>query len=164
LHVSTFYSVHTQMLTGSNILEHKHARTVGALAAELCLPQLPNILHCFLSSQLFPTDDLDDIPLDECPLYDGSMHVYNSACSTFFALSNLCGLYGMCHKYIHSCPMWRNEGPCFDCVFVVTDPEAEGMHGLDIAHVLCFFHSSIKALCIHALSYIGSTTWGMAQM
>ncbi|KAI6146653.1 hypothetical protein BKA82DRAFT_145976 [Pisolithus tinctorius] len=45
----------------------------------------------------------------------------------------------MCHKYIHSCPMWRNEGPCFDCIFVVTDPEAEGMHGLDIAHVLCFF-------------------------
>ncbi|KAI6138813.1 hypothetical protein BKA82DRAFT_159022 [Pisolithus tinctorius] len=45
----------------------------------------------------------------------------------------------MCHKYIHSCPMWRNEGPCFDCDFVVTNPEAEGMCGLDIACILCFF-------------------------
>ncbi|KAI6141212.1 hypothetical protein BKA82DRAFT_4331739 [Pisolithus tinctorius] len=115
------------------------ARTHRALAAELCLPQLPNILHCFLYSQLFPTDDLDDIALDECPPYDGSVRVYNSACSTFFAPSDLCGLYGMHHEHIHSCPMWRNEGPCFNCVFVVTNPEAEGMRGLDIAHILCFF-------------------------
>ncbi|KAI6140861.1 hypothetical protein BKA82DRAFT_4331812 [Pisolithus tinctorius] len=105
----------------------------------LCLPQLPNILHCFLYSQLFPTDDLDDIALNECPPCDGSMHVYNSVCSTFFAPSDLCGLYGMCHEHIRSCPMWRNKGPHFDCVFVVTNPEAEGMHGLDIACVLCFF-------------------------
>ncbi|KIO08910.1 hypothetical protein M404DRAFT_22722 [Pisolithus tinctorius Marx 270] len=117
----------------------KRARTVGALAAELCLPQLPNILCCFFYSQLFPTDDLDDIALDECPPYDGSVRVYNSACSTFFAPSDLCGLYGMHHEHIHSCPMWRNEGPCFNCVFVVTNPEAEGMRGLDIAHILCFF-------------------------
>ncbi|KAI5999820.1 hypothetical protein F5J12DRAFT_906690 [Pisolithus orientalis] len=122
-----------------SLAQHKHARTVGTLAAEPCLPQLPNILHHFLYSKLFPTDDLDDIPLNECPPYDGSMHVYNSACSTFFALSNLCGLYGMHHKHIHSCPMWRNKGPCFNCISVVTNPEVEGMHGLDIAHILCFF-------------------------
>ncbi|KAI6141325.1 hypothetical protein BKA82DRAFT_28768 [Pisolithus tinctorius] len=119
--------------------QRKRARTIGALAAELCLPQLPNILRHFLYSQLFPTDDLDDIALDECPPYDGSVHVYNSACSTFFAPSDLCGRYGMRCEHIRSCPMWRNEGPRFDCVFVVTDPEAEGMRGLDIAHVLCFF-------------------------
>ncbi|KIN96825.1 hypothetical protein M404DRAFT_162080 [Pisolithus tinctorius Marx 270] len=67
------------------------------------------------------------------------MCVYNSVCSTFFAPSNLCGLYGMHCKYIHSCPMWKNEGPCFDCIFVVTNPEVEGMCGLDIACILCFF-------------------------
>ncbi|KAI6154599.1 hypothetical protein BKA82DRAFT_4347529 [Pisolithus tinctorius] len=119
--------------------QRKRARTVGALAAELCLPQLPNILRRFFYSQLFPTDDLDDIALDECPPYDGSVRVYNSACSTFFAPSDLCGLYGMRREHIRSCPMWRNEGPRFDCIFVVTDPEAEGMRGLDIARVLCFF-------------------------
>ncbi|KIO06649.1 hypothetical protein M404DRAFT_137998 [Pisolithus tinctorius Marx 270] len=45
----------------------------------------------------------------------------------------------MCHEYIHSYPMWRNEGPCFDCVFVVTNLEVQGMCGLDVAHVLCLF-------------------------
>ncbi|KAI6141331.1 hypothetical protein BKA82DRAFT_4018909 [Pisolithus tinctorius] len=113
-------------------------RTVGALAAELCLPQLPNILHHFLYSQLFPTDDLDDIVLNECSPYDGSVHVYNSACSTFFALSDLCGLYGMHCEHIRSCPMWRNEGPCFNCIFVVTDPEAEGT--LHPCAVVCWFN------------------------
>lgn len=58
----------------------------------------------------------------------------------FFAPSDLSGLYyGMQHEYICSCPMWRNEGPCSDCIFVVTDPQAEGMCGLDAAHVLCCF-------------------------
>ncbi|KAI6046556.1 hypothetical protein EDC04DRAFT_2558003 [Pisolithus marmoratus] len=45
----------------------------------------------------------------------------------------------MHHKYICSCPKWRNMGPCYDCVYVVTDPHAEGMLGLDITCVLCFF-------------------------
>ena len=112
-----------------------------ALAVELDMPQLPDILCRFLHSQLRPTDprDPEDVPLDECLLYDGKIHVYNSACSTFFAPSDLSGLYGMRREYIHSCPMWRNEGPRSDCIFVVTDPQAEGMHGLDVARVLCFF-------------------------
>ena len=105
------------------------------------MPQLPDILCRFLHSQLRPTDprDPEDVPLDECPLYDGKIHVYNSACSTFFAPSDLSGLYGMRREYIHSCPMWRNEGPRSDCIFVVTDPQAEGMCSLDVARVLCFF-------------------------
>ena len=40
--------------------------------------------------------------------------------------------------------MWRSEGPCFDCAFVVTDPQVEGMRGLDVACILCFF--SVKYL------------------
>ncbi|KAI6016683.1 hypothetical protein PISMIDRAFT_120169, partial [Pisolithus microcarpus 441] len=42
-------------------------------------------------------------------------------------------------EYIHSSPMWRNAGPWFDCVFIVTDLWAEGMCSLDVAHMLCFF-------------------------
>lgn len=108
------------------------------------MPQLPDILCRFLHSQLRPTDprDPEDDPLDECPLYDGKIHVYNSACSTFFAPSDLSGLYGMRREYIRSCPMWRNEGPRSDCIFVVTDLQAEGMRGLDVARVLCFFFRS----------------------
>ncbi|KIK13130.1 hypothetical protein PISMIDRAFT_119477 [Pisolithus microcarpus 441] len=42
-------------------------------------------------------------------------------------------------EYICSCPEWRNMGPHYDCVYVVTDPHAEGMVGLDVACVLCFY-------------------------
>ena len=45
----------------------------------------------------------------------------------------------MCCEYIRVAPAWRQEGPRYDCVFVITDPELEGMHGMDIARVLCFF-------------------------
>ena len=35
--------------------------------------------------------------------------------------------------------MWRKEGPQLDCAFIVTNPQAEGMRGLDVARILCFF-------------------------
>ncbi|KIK81549.1 hypothetical protein PAXRUDRAFT_155864, partial [Paxillus rubicundulus Ve08.2h10] len=38
-----------------------------------------------------------------------------------------------------SCPMWQNEGLRYNCVFVVTDTDAGGMCGMNVAHVLCFF-------------------------
>lgn len=114
---------------------------MGALATELRVPDLPNLLRRFLQSQFCPNDshDPEDIPYHECPVYEGRIRVYNSACSTFFAPSDLSGIHGMRREYIHSCPMWRNAGPHFDCVFIITDPQAEGMSGLDVAHVLCFF-------------------------
>jgi hypothetical protein len=157
--------------TDLSTLEPKRAKNVGALATELIIPQLPNILHRFLHMQHHPTDthDPEDIPLDECPLHTGKLCVYNSACSTFFALSDLSGVYGMHREYIHSCPMWRSKSSRFDCVFVVTDLQAEGMHALDIACVLCFF--SFKCLgklypcaVVHWFDHVGdapSTDTGM---
>ncbi|KAI6146976.1 hypothetical protein EDD17DRAFT_1767457 [Pisolithus thermaeus] len=121
--------------------QRARAKNVGALAAELGVPEIPTILCRFLHSQLHPTDtrNPEDIPLYECPFFDGKIRVYNSACSTFFAPSDLSGTHGMRREYIRSCPMWRNEGPRYDCVFVVTDPQADGMRGLDVARILCFF-------------------------
>ncbi|KAI5999626.1 hypothetical protein EDD15DRAFT_2386382 [Pisolithus albus] len=116
----------------SDALERARANNVRALVAERGVPELPDILRRFLHSQLHPNDarDPEDIPLHECPFFDGKIRVYNSA-------SGL--MYGMRREYICSCPMWRNEGPRFDCIFVVTDPQAEGMRGLDVARILCFF-------------------------
>ncbi|KAL4064147.1 hypothetical protein V8B97DRAFT_2026121 [Scleroderma yunnanense] len=65
--------------------------------------------------------------------------IYNSASLTFYAPSNLSGVGGMCCEYIQAMPAWRQEGPQYDCVFIITDPDLEGMCGMDIAHVLCFF-------------------------
>ncbi|KAI6117126.1 hypothetical protein EDD16DRAFT_1693070 [Pisolithus croceorrhizus] len=105
------------MLNGSYL-------NVGALATELRVPDLPNLIHCFLQLQFCPNDSCnpEDIPYHECPVYEGRIHV------------NLSGIHGMCHEYICSCPMWRNMGPHFNCVFIITDPQVEGMSGLDVAH------------------------------
>ncbi|KIM50963.1 hypothetical protein SCLCIDRAFT_144344, partial [Scleroderma citrinum Foug A] len=92
--------------------EHKHAKNVAALATELNIPHFPSLLHYFLHSQLDLTDTHhpEEIPLEECPFYDGKLHVYNSACSTFFVPSDLSSVHGMRREHIRSCPVWREEG------------------------------------------------------
>ncbi|KAI6114259.1 hypothetical protein F5141DRAFT_1187848 [Pisolithus sp. B1] len=127
-HVSLAHKHHS---TNYSVFEHTCTKNVGALAAELGVTEIPNILCHFLHSQLCPTDnhDPEDIPLQECPSFNGKICVCNSMCSTFFAPSQLNGTYGMHHEYICSCPMWRGGGPHLDY----------GMHHLDIAHILCFF-------------------------
>lgn len=47
-------------------------------------------------------------------------------------------------EYIRACRLWRNEAPRYDCVFVNTNPELEGMQGLDVACVLCFFSFTFR--------------------
>ncbi|KAG1770410.1 hypothetical protein EV702DRAFT_978088, partial [Suillus placidus] len=56
------------------------------------------------------------------------INVFNSACSRFFVPSDISGIGGMRREYIHTCPIWRNEHPWYDCVFVNTNPGLDGMH------------------------------------
>jgi hypothetical protein len=72
------------------------------------------------------------------------MSVFNSASATFYAPSDLCGKEGMWQEYIQACPNWRNEGPCCNCIFVVTDLDGAGFQGMDVAPVLCFFAFSFQ--------------------
>ncbi|KAG1759774.1 hypothetical protein EDD22DRAFT_782075, partial [Suillus occidentalis] len=65
--------------------------------------------------------------------------VFNSACSRFFAPSDLSGIGGMRIEYIRACPMWRNEAPRYDCVFVNIGPEDVGIRGLKVARIRAFF-------------------------
>ncbi|KAI6037783.1 hypothetical protein EDC04DRAFT_2868601 [Pisolithus marmoratus] len=134
-------------------LECTCARNTRDLAIELNIPQFHDILWHFLQSQLQHDDcDPEDVPLDECPFYDGSVNVYNSVSNVYNSVSNvynsvsnvynsvdMSGLHGMCHEHIHCSPTWRNEGSHYDCVFVITNPHMKGMLGLDVACVLCFF-------------------------
>ncbi|KAG0705380.1 hypothetical protein DFH29DRAFT_780322, partial [Suillus ampliporus] len=57
--------------------------------------------------------------------------VFNSACSRFYAPSDLCGFGGMRVEHIRSCPLWRNEFSRYDCVFVSTGSDTEGIRGLN---------------------------------
>lgn len=119
-----------------------------ALATELAIPDFIIYLRRFLFERLNPNDprDIMAVPHLELPCYDGPVSVFNSASSRFYAPSDLCGTGGMHKEYIRSCPMWRGEGPRYDCVFVGTDPDADGMHGYEIARVFCFFSFVYKGI------------------
>lgn len=119
-----------------------------ALVVELAIPNLVILLRRFLFESLNPSDprDIMDVPHSELPCYDGTVCVFNSASSRFYAPSDLSGTGGMHKEYIRSCPMWRGEAPRYDCVFVGTDPNAEGMHGYEIARVFCFFSFIYKGI------------------
>ncbi|KIO06953.1 hypothetical protein M404DRAFT_40979, partial [Pisolithus tinctorius Marx 270] len=81
--------------------QRTRARNMRDLATELNIPQLLDILRRFLQSQLQHDDrDPEDVPLDEYPFYDGSVCVYNSASSTFYAPSDVSGLHGMRREHI----------------------------------------------------------------
>ncbi|KAG1811798.1 uncharacterized protein BJ212DRAFT_1448324 [Suillus subaureus] len=42
---------------------------------------------------------------------------------------------------ICACPLWQNVYVCNDCVFVNINPELEGIEGLEVTRVKCFFFS-----------------------
>ncbi|KAF8441008.1 hypothetical protein L210DRAFT_3612177 [Boletus edulis BED1] len=124
--------------------QRRRAHTLPALAAELGVANLVTLTRRFLFDQYHPDDDRDptEIPLSDCPYYEGRINVYNSACARFFAPSDLSGLGGMQKEFIRSTPLWRKEGGRRDCVFVTTkadDLEATTMVAFDIARVLAFF-------------------------
>ncbi|KAG2122561.1 hypothetical protein BD769DRAFT_1629210 [Suillus cothurnatus] len=119
----------------------KRAPSIPELSTELCIPDLADLVRCFLFEQSNPEDDRDptEVPLLEFPHYRGRISVFNSASLTFHAPSDLSGIGGMKREHIHACPLWRNECACNDCVFVITDSNAHGMLGMDVAHVMAFF-------------------------
>ena len=110
------------------------------LAKELSLPHLPTLVKEFLFQQLNPDDEhnFGDVPIYERPTCN-KITVVNSAAALFYAPSDISGIGGMWHEYIHSCHSWQNGPPHYDCAFVNTDPGLNGMLGLDIVRVLTFF-------------------------
>ncbi|KAI6019111.1 hypothetical protein EDC04DRAFT_2869953 [Pisolithus marmoratus] len=114
---------------------------VVTLADKLHILNLPELVQAFLIGQLYPDNSFDPTKIShlECPGYNGKISIYNSATSTFYALSDLSRIGGMCQEYIHAAPNRRQEGPHYDCVFVITDLELQGMCHMDIACILCFF-------------------------
>ncbi|KAG1763973.1 hypothetical protein EV702DRAFT_1182667 [Suillus placidus] len=119
----------------------KRARSIPELSTELCIPDLADLVRCFLFEQSNPEDARDptEVPLLEFPHYRGRISVFNSASSTFHAPSDLSGIGGMKREHIRACPLWRNECARNDCVFVITDSNARRMLGMDVARVMAFF-------------------------
>ncbi|KAG1886072.1 hypothetical protein F4604DRAFT_1877994 [Suillus subluteus] len=99
------------MLTGTILSKRKRAQTVAALAHEVAVPDLQRLIRHFLFSQLNPDDarNPEDIPATSLPRHPGKLRVFNSAAATFYAPSDPSGI------------------------------DAEGMRGLEVARVICFF-------------------------
>ncbi|KAF8833396.1 hypothetical protein BDN67DRAFT_1017603 [Paxillus ammoniavirescens] len=121
--------------------QRKRARTVLELGEELQILEIGDMLRQFLYQQENVNNprDLADVHLNECPCYDGRISLFNSAAATFYAPSDISDITGMHREYIRSCPSWRNGYARLDCAFVTTNPELEGMLGLDIVCILAFF-------------------------
>ncbi|KAG1866909.1 hypothetical protein F4604DRAFT_1881740 [Suillus subluteus] len=129
--------------------QRKCAQTVVALAIELSVLHLRELIGTFLFEQLHPHDTRDHaiIPADSFPVYDGKVSVVNLASSRFYAPSDLSGIGGMQREYIQSCLKWRNAHAHYDCVFINSRLELDGMQGLEVykwvlyeCAVVCWFN------------------------
>ncbi|KAG2116424.1 uncharacterized protein F5147DRAFT_743077 [Suillus discolor] len=135
------------MLVGSVLsravaaLQRTRAQTVATLAEEVGVKYLRCLIRHFLFLQLFPNDprNPEDVPAASCSRYNGRLEVFNSAAATFYAPSDPSGIGGMRREQIRACPLWRNVYARNDCMFVNTNSNLEGMKGLEVARVKCFF-------------------------
>ena len=73
------------------------------------------------------------------PEFDDLITLYPSAVATYFVPSDLSGKGGMHSECIHATPNWRKEGPQYDTIFFITNPNEDDMHGLEVAQVKQFF-------------------------
>lgn len=78
------------------------------------------------------------------PLFNSPISVYPSALATFRDPSDLCRTGRMHRERIRAVPSWRQGPARYDCVFVQTDADAEGMRGLDVARVRLFFSFTFR--------------------
>ncbi|KIK79693.1 hypothetical protein PAXRUDRAFT_160615 [Paxillus rubicundulus Ve08.2h10] len=115
---------------------HNHAKPSHALAIELGIPSLPSLVTCFLMEQLYPDSLL--APSSVHP-FTSHMKNFNSAIAMFVALSDPSGIGSMHREHIQAVPSWQRGLAHYDCMFVSTDDTQEGMLGMEVAQVYCFF-------------------------
>ncbi len=128
----------------------KCPRNIIQLSRYLKLPQLHSLVRRFLYEQEHEDLDipLDDVPLDNCPEFEGRVYVYPSATATYYAPSDISGIGGMHRERIRSTRSWRGGPARFDCVFVEANPDEPGFRGLHAARVLLFFTIQYHGLTI----------------
>ena len=71
--------------------------------------------------------------------YTGHIKIFNSATATFISPSDPSRIGGMQHETIRALPSWHQGPVQYDCVYMSTDNTKNGMLGMDIARVYCFF-------------------------
>ena len=93
---------------------------IYSLSDHLNLPQLPELLSCFLYCQTHPDVNIahEDVPLAQCPPISGQVHVFPSAVATFFTPSDKSEIGGMYHEHICAVHSWHKGPAHYDCAFM----------------------------------------------
>jgi hypothetical protein len=114
---------------------------VSQLAAKIGQPQLPELIQRFLYDQLYPNNlfSSSQVSLSACPKFSGRVSVSGSAVVTYYAPSDESGIGGMHREHIRATLSWRRGPARYDCAFVNLDPSVDGMRGLGVIRILCFF-------------------------
>lgn len=114
---------------------------VSDVAAAIKQPSLLGLLRRFLFDQLNHESQLSssDLPLSACLQFSGQISVFYSATASFYAPSDPSGIHGMRREHIRATPSWQSGVARRDCIFVNSNPDLDGMRGLDVARVLLFF-------------------------
>jgi hypothetical protein len=130
---------------------------------EFNLPSFPLMIRQFLYDQLYPDCEIlsSQLEVTAYPDFHGRISIFYCATVTFRSPSDVSGVNSMSREFIRVTPSWRKERPRYDCVFLSTDPEKEGMRGLDVARVLAFFSfffqgEEYQCALVHWFSRIGS--------
>lgn len=108
------------------------------MAVKLDQPTLQELCCRYIYSQTHPDIDPDDIDLDDCPFFNGSISRFQSGRATFFAPSEESGASGMHSEMVRSNSEWRNEYPRYDTVLVQNGDNDDPLHGMLVARVLAF--------------------------
>jgi hypothetical protein len=103
-----------------------------------------------------------DTSLADLPPFYGKITVYPSAVAMFHAPSDISGIGSMCCEHLCAVKSWRKGPGHYDTVFINTDPDAEGMHGLSVACMQLFFsfsHGGVQYPCalVHWFSSVGDS-------
>lgn len=96
------------------------SQSSSKVGAYLAVPQLQDLIPCFLSQQSNPDRDLPliRIPLTLCPNFNGRIHVLPSATSLYYAPSDKSSIRRMYQERIHAVKSWRKCPARNDCAFV----------------------------------------------
>lgn len=90
------------------------------LAEKFGCPNFIELCRRFLYSQVYDDHHLppEQVDIDDCPVLDYTIRVYNSASATFYAPSEVAGPGGMHRELIRCTDNWRQEHARHDTVFI----------------------------------------------
>jgi hypothetical protein len=158
--VVSSYSVYVSSCLPDILGKHTYPND---LADAINQPDFTQLIQQFIYDESGSHSDSEtsSAPQD-LPTFYEKITVFTSAVATFCAPSDISGIGGMRCEHIHAVDTWRNGPGRYDCIFVSTDPSAEGMRGFDIARVRLLFsfkHEGAKYPCalIHWYSRIGDS-------